>query len=483
MNLQFLSNPTKKSGPGRKKASTKKKTRKKSKKKLAVRKKKRKIKAVKTKSKEGAMAKKKRKKATRKKATRKKATRRKKVARKKATKKKVARKKPVRRKRKKVARKKVARKKVARKKTTRRKTKRRNPRNPTKATVKAVNRKTGKRVAQKTKTYNNSKEVAEAMYILEALKQKRKMTKDKARKAAIGARIKQVQTALKALRSSRKKGKEEIKMIRQTIRLAMPEAKIKNTDYKYMALKGNKRKALNKGKNMVKRKKRRKSRKRKNPIVKISNPSARQLTGHSMNQLGYLAAAGVSVDLVGTLAMKVPGVSTLKAKVGEAAPQLQAASGSIITLLLAMGSNVALAKYGRGKAAMHLSEYSKALVAASVVKIASAFSGTLTQAVGMAGVNYTPLSGVRYTPLSGGPTPQLGYKGEGLFSADFGKGFDVSDYGGGGGYTDYRRFSKADFGKYAHPQMGGVDFTPNSQLHGDDSPEPVLDQSSMMGMC
>jgi hypothetical protein len=84
---------------------------------------------------------------------------------------------------------------------------------------------------------------------------------------------------------------------------------------------------------------------------------------------------------------------------------------------------------------------------------------------GLRGVDYTPLSGVPqmagvdYTPLSG--VPQMAGLG---YGADFGRGYDVADYGGGGGYTEARKFSSADF--------GDVDV--------DDDSEPTLDQSGSL---
>jgi hypothetical protein len=59
----------------------------------------------------------------------------------------------------------------------------------------------------------------------------------------------------------------------------------------------------------------------------------------------------------------------------------------------------------------------------------------------MRGVDYTPMSGVDYTPMSGNENPGA----MGMRSADFGS-FDTSDFGGGGGYTEGRKTSRADFG-------------------------------------
>lgn len=512
MNLQFLKNPQRK-----------KKKRKKAKKKVAAKKKSSKIKSVKKKTKEGSMAKKKkarkkairRKKATSKRKVRKKAPSRKKkkVSRKKVSRKKVSRKKPTRRK--------ATRKKASSKrKTTRRKTKKRsNPKNPTKVTVKASDKR-GKRAAQATTEYPNQRDLYKAQMVKKHWQQKKTKASSAAAKKRWQGKINTLNDKIKKMRSKKHMGKAEIREIRAYMRRLPEVSTVHNNEYSYSAYRRSKKAGVAKTKRNPKRRKKsmakkrkvkkRKSmrrkrknptirRKKRNPIVRtMKNPSVLGLTGHQVQELGYLAAAGVTVDVVGSLAMQIPGVSKLKDMVGQASPQLQAASGSVVSLGIGVLGNVLLKQYGKGAAGRHLSEYSKALVAASVVKIAASFSGTLMQAAGMSGVKFTPNMGaVKYTPLSGS-APQLG-AGRDLYKADFGR-HPSADYGGGGGYTDSDRFSHADFdtpdnpmGRYpqmgnSSPQMGvypqglkGVDFHRSNGLTGYDEQEPILDQS--MGMC
>lgn len=262
---------------------------------------------------------------------------------------------------------------------------------------------------------------------------------------------------------------------------------------------------LKKGKKAHKSYKRKKRRysfmvKRTNPIFGSARTAMNKVdkefqtaTGHDLVEAGLLFGAGAALPVIENLLMKVPGASQLKAKVGEFGPEASAMSSSVVTILGLGALHYAIQKVPALKKAEKAEPALRALIAASVVKAGSALSGVVARATGMSGVLYTPLSGVNFTPMSGvnftpmsGSAPQMGIYPKQVamqgqpqmgiypqlngspqmgYGADFGRGFDVSDYGGGSGYTEDRKLSPSDF--------GGCE---DDADYGDE--EPVLDQSS-----
>lgn len=208
----------------------------------------------------------------------------------------------------------------------------------------------------------------------------------------------------------------------------------------------------------------------KNPLKGVGQAMGKasqifgQGTGIDLKEAGMLVGAGATIGTLESL------VSKYGQKVIVMMPvQLQSSAPALIVGLLgSVGHALASKKLGKNHVAV---EAMKALVAASIVRVASAtLSATINKAIGMSGVDftpmrgvpslshingvprlstlrgvdYTPMSGVDYTPMSGmGNNPNPGSMG--FKSADFGS-FDTSDFGGGGGYTEGRKTSKADFG-------------------------------------
>lgn len=185
-----------------------------------------------------------------------------------------------------------------------------------------------------------------------------------------------------------------------------------------------------------------------------------QGTGLDLKEAGLLVGAGASIGTLEALVSKYGQqvITKLPVQLQSAAPAL------IVGVLGSVGHAVASKKLGKNHMAV---EALKAVVAASIVRVASAtLSSTVNKALGMAGVDftpmkgipqlssmrgvdYTPMAGVDYTPMAG--IPKLSKMGNinpgsmGFKSADFGS-YDMSDYGAGGGYTEGRKRSNADFG-------------------------------------
>lgn len=185
-----------------------------------------------------------------------------------------------------------------------------------------------------------------------------------------------------------------------------------------------------------------------------------QGTGLDLKEAGLLVGAGASIGTLEALVSKYGQqvITKLPVQLQSAAPAL------IVGVLGSVGHAVASKKLGKDHLAV---EALKAVVAASIVRVASAtLSSTVNKVLGMAGVDftpmkgipqlssmrgvdYTPMAGVDYTPMAG--IPKLSKMGNinpgsmGFKSADFGS-YDMSDYGAGGGYTEGRKRSNADFG-------------------------------------
>ena len=340
--------------------------------------------------------------------------------------------------RKKATRKKASRKKASKKKTTRKKTTRK------KATRKKVAKKTTRRSSPKV------------------VKRKKRTTKKVVRKK--GGKKKTIRKTKKKTTKKAGKKKSSKKKTRRVVR--------KNP---IVRLNPRRKKRVMK---------RRKMKKRKNPFLG-GKMKLEKVMGHNAREMGFLVAGGALTDVVGAVIAKIPVLNQLEAMF-ERVPQLKGAAGAMTVGTLAAIANVVIERHAKGQAKQLGGEMAKALVAASLVKVGSGFSGTVMSVTGLGNVLYTPLRGspqlgnvqytplrgapqlgnVKYTPLSGGQA-QLGRPNVGP-QADFGRSsFTEADYGGGGGYTDHSRFSSADFGVV--PEGMGSD---SYSLDGDD-----------MGMC
>lgn len=319
----------------------------------------------------------------------------------------------------------------------------------------------GKKMAKKKKAKKASKKKAKVHK-----KKKAKKVSKKAKKAKVHKK-KKAKVHKKAARKSSKKrrltkasakaqsrGKVLYKM--STVEPKKKKKKSKKVKYK---IRGKKRTILM-------------SLKRLNPFGGNMKVNIKDFTGLEVKEAGYLVAGSVGSDLVEKLSRKYLGayISQLDSMVPGGVKAVNA---------LVVGAAAALThKYVKND---HAKEVAKAVIVAQIVKLGSSLTEMVAKPLGLSGVDYTPLSGipyglrgVDYTPLSGatpqmgsvnftkslnGPTPQMGY------GADFGRGYDVSDYGGGGGYTEDRKFSSADFG--------------NADMDDSDD-EPILDQSGSL---
>lgn len=176
-----------------------------------------------------------------------------------------------------------------------------------------------------------------------------------------------------------------------------------------------------------------------NPM-KNALKNVEKYAGMEVGEIGALALGGALVPLINSGVTKVPGLDTVAAKINElVGPQ---AAGSIIPMLLGLGINAMgehLIKDAATKKYVHMA--GEGLVAAGVIGLAMSMSQQyVAPAVGLAGVNYTPMHGVNYTPMHGvNYTPMAGVPQ--LAGPDFGG----ADYGAGG-YQEDHRFSSADFG-------------------------------------
>jgi hypothetical protein len=318
-------------------------------------------------------------------------------------------------------------------------------------------------VAKKKKAKKAKKTVAKKAKKSKAKKASKKVSKKVAKKAAKKVSKKVSKKSTKRKSSRRRKtvasakltasGKVQYKL--STLEPKPRKKKSKKVKYK---IKGKKRTVLM-------------SLKRLNPIGGSMKMQVKDLTGLELKEAGYLVAGSVAGDLVEKLSRKYLGAYVRK--LDSMLP-----GGSKAVNALVVGATAALAhKYSKSG---HAKEVAKAVIVAQIVKLGSSLTDMVAKPLGLAGVDYTPISGipqglrgVDYTPLSGVPqmagvdytplsgVPQMAGLG---YGADFGRGYDVADYGGGGGYTEARKFSSADF--------GDVDV--------DDDSEPTLDQSGSL---
>lgn len=314
-------------------------------------------------------------------------------------------------------------------------------------------RKAKKTTAKKAKKSKGRKKAAK--------KASRKAARKASRKASRKAAKKSTRRKKKSKSSRRKtvahaKGLSSGKVLYKVSTLEPKKRKKKSKKIKYR-VKGQKRTVLA-------------TLKRLNPFGGTMKAQLKDLTGLDVKEAGYLVAGSVASDLVEKLSRKYLG-----AYVGKLDTMVPGGVKAVNALVV--GAAAALThKYAKND---HAKEVAKAVIVAQIVKLGSSLTEMVAKPLGLAGVDYTPLSGipyglrgVDYTPLSGAPQmagvnfiPSMGHQPQmaGMgYGADFGRGYDVSDYGGGGGYTEDRKFSKADFGD-----------------HGEDD-EPVLDQSSSL---
>lgn len=176
------------------------------------------------------------------------------------------------------------------------------------------------------------------------------------------------------------------------------------------------------------------------------NELLKKFTGLTALEAGALVGGTVASDLATLLLRKhVPQVAQFYDKIKGGAKTVNA--------LLIGGLCAAGHKFAKTDTQKTILE---AVITSQVVQLASGLTNVVGKVVGLQGVDFTPtMRGVDYTPLSGIPqglrgvdfTPMAGIpQGLGREGADFGS-FDMSDYGGGGGYTEGRKSSAADFGR------------------------------------
>lgn len=181
-----------------------------------------------------------------------------------------------------------------------------------------------------------------------------------------------------------------------------------------------------------------------NPMKNISKLT-KTYAGMEMAELGSIALGGALVPVINSALVKVPGVSTVVAKINEyVGPQ---AAGSALPILAGLALNAAGEHLIKGDSKKYAHMLGEGLVAAGVIGLSMSLSQKyLAPALGLAGVNYTPMSGINYSPMNGvnytpmGIVPQMGVVPQ-LAGPDFGH----VDYGRGG-YQEDHRFSSSDFG-------------------------------------
>jgi len=180
---------------------------------------------------------------------------------------------------------------------------------------------------------------------------------------------------------------------------------------------------------------------RRNPMSKIKD-LAKSATHLNTTELTSLAIGGALVPVINSGIGKIPYADKVVGFINEyVGPQ---ATGSIIPMLVGAIANIASESLVKdANTRKHINAAADGLISAGVIGLTMSISqkyvveGMMSGILysPMSGVNYTPMSGVNYTPMSGMPQ---------LSGPDFGR---ASDYGGGGGYTEGHRFSKADFGR------------------------------------
>ncbi len=190
---------------------------------------------------------------------------------------------------------------------------------------------------------------------------------------------------------------------------------------------------------------------RRNPMKQVSAQMKKAL-GLDAAELTSLALGGAMVPIVNAGISKIPGAGAIVSKINSfVGPQ---AAGSVIPILVGAIINIAADK-ASGQAKDYGHKIGEGLVAAGVLGLAMGISQKyIAPALGLSGVRYTPnmrgmgilpqLSGmgdVRFTPNMRG-MGDIRYTPSMSGGADFG----AADYGGGGGYTEAHKRSRADFG-------------------------------------
>lgn len=192
--------------------------------------------------------------------------------------------------------------------------------------------------------------------------------------------------------------------------------------------------------------------KRSNPMRDVSKLT-KTYAGMDVAELGSIALGGALVPVINAGLSKVPGLDVVVAKINEyMGPQ---AAGSALPILAGVALNaVSEHLVNDRKAKDMLTMAGEGLVAAGVIGLAMGLSQQyITPALGLSGVNYTPMSGVNYTPMSGiNYTPMSGMPQ--LSGPDFGS----VDYGGNGGYEEDHKFSRADFGGFSMDADADADY-------------------------
>lgn len=274
---------------------------------------------------------------------------------------------------------------------------------------------------------------------------RKKSKKKKSKKGASVAKRKKSKSKVK--RAKRKASRRKIKVI------ASVGARKKSTSGKIRV-----KRRLGKGKSVSKSVKKGKKRftvslKRTNPFFTSEPvPMVSNLLGVSTNQILIFTLTGISKGLFERGIVEALKYVKLDQHISKVPYGFDLAS-------IAVGAAVSkfAPKYIPGKTGNVLGEMGKAhtllAIAGILQKLITPFvaqipgmsgvmftpmsGGQLGYGADFGGVRFTPMSGVRFTPMSGHGQMGAGQLGQ----------YDVSDYGGGGGYTEDRKFSPADFGR------------------------------------
>lgn len=204
------------------------------------------------------------------------------------------------------------------------------------------------------------------------------------------------------------------------------------------------------------------------PLVSESvAPQVERALGVSVNELLSFGLAGATQGLAETGAVKLLKLSTLDKYIPA---QVVPYAAPLAGIGVSVGVQKLAERFTSGKTRDFLVSFSKVHLLLSAARVAQVAFGPMLQGVlGMAGVNFTPVSGVNFTPVSGVQfTPVSGQMGTG---ADFGR-LGAADYGGDDGYTEAHKTRPADFGR-----MGSIGM--DEELSDDE--EPIL-ENSMSGM-
>lgn len=180
---------------------------------------------------------------------------------------------------------------------------------------------------------------------------------------------------------------------------------------------------------------------RRNPMSKIKD-LAKSATHLNTTELTSLAIGGALVPVINSGIGKIPYADKVVGFINEyVGPQ---ATGSLVPMIVGALANIASETFVKdANTRKHINSAADGLISAGVIGLTMSISQKYVVEGMMAGVLYSPMSGVNYTPMSGVQyTPMAGIPQ--LSGPDFGR---AADYGGGAGYTEGHRFSKADFGR------------------------------------